>query len=447
MGFMSQNSERNRMISRILLTILTLSVGLRVAAAFYIGNDLVEMMPGTADQISYHTLAQRVLTGNGFTFDSEWWPATAAGSPTAHWSFLYTFFIMGVYALVGVQPVAARLVQATLIGILHPWLVYLISRRLFGDISGLIAAGITAVYAYFIYYSATLMTEPFYITAILASFYITVVLLDQSEIRPGGARKLAYLGAMLGFVLGGAVLLRQLFLLIIPLLFLWAFWVGGRKVFLPLLLSGTVVLAMILPFTYFNFARFHRFVLLNTNAGYALYFGNHPSYGTKFIPILPPYAYVRMIPKELRSLDEAALDQALLGKSIEIIAGDPIRYLKLSISRIPAYFTFWPSPESGLLSNLSRMASFGLFLPFMVYGLFLAMNKRQMRIISYIRNPITLLILFVLFYTLIHLLTWTLIRYRLPVDAVLIIFAGYSIFEITRHFKPFRPLGPLTQVT
>jgi hypothetical protein len=154
-----------------------------------------------------------------------------------------------------------------------------------------------------------------------------------------------------------------------------------------------------------------------------------------------------MIPKELRSLDEAELDQALLGRSIEIVSGDPLRYLILSISRIPSYFTFWPSPESGLVSNVSRMTSFGLFLPFMIHGLFLAINKRQMGGISFTRNPVALLILFVLFYTLIHILTWTLIRYRLPVDAVLIIFAGYSVFEISHHFKLFRHPEPLTQAS
>ena len=30
------------------------------------------------------------MTSHGFTFATDWWPATRVGEPTAHWSFLYT---------------------------------------------------------------------------------------------------------------------------------------------------------------------------------------------------------------------------------------------------------------------------------------------------------------------------------------------------------------------
>jgi len=46
--------------------------------------DQVVDLPGTADQISYHTLAIRVLNGYGIQLSKEWWPVTAAGAPTAH---------------------------------------------------------------------------------------------------------------------------------------------------------------------------------------------------------------------------------------------------------------------------------------------------------------------------------------------------------------------------
>ena len=72
-----------------------------------------------------------------------------------------------------------------------------------------------------------------------------------------------------------------------------------------------------------------------------------------------------LIPQELRQLDEAALDQALLKLGLQFVIDEPIRYLQLSLSRIPFYFMFWPSNDSGMLSNISRMASFGLMWPFM----------------------------------------------------------------------------------
>ncbi len=146
----------------ILIVIIVIAVILRVFAVIWFGNQVVDL-PGTNDQISYHSLAIRVVEGHGFSFGQDWWPVTAANSPTAHWSFLYTFYLALIYRLFGQNPIVGRLIQAVLVGILQPLLAFWIGRRLFGVAVGLVAAGISAIYIYFIYYSATLMTEPFYI--------------------------------------------------------------------------------------------------------------------------------------------------------------------------------------------------------------------------------------------------------------------------------------------
>jgi 4-amino-4-deoxy-L-arabinose transferase-like glycosyltransferase len=324
---------------RILVTILALSVALRLGAALWMGDQVVEL-PGVADQISYHTLAQQLLVGKGFSFPQDWWPATKAGAPTAHWSFLYTFFVGGVYALFGAHPLAARLIQAVVVGLLQPWLTYWLGNKLFGGRAGLAAAALNAVYIYFFYYSAALMTEPFYITAILGVLALCLLLAEQ---KAAGAKRDLALGAALGLALAAAVLLRQLFLLVIPLLFLWVLWAGGWRKLFSLALAGVIIAAAIVPISVYNARRFQRFVLLNTNAGYAFFWGNHPFYGTSFIPILPNQIYFELIPRELLGLDEAALDQALLKLGMGFIFDDPGRYALLSLSRIPAYFMFWPS--------------------------------------------------------------------------------------------------------
>lgn len=423
---------------KILIGILAVSVLLRVLAAFYLGNQVVEL-PGTYDQVSYHNLALRVLDGYGFTFGEPWWPATTAGSPTAHWSYPYVGFLVGTYALFGPAALIARLIQAILVGLLHPYLTFLIGRRVFNQTVGLVAAAIAAVYGYFIYYAANLMTEPFYITAILASLYLGIRLVDR--VRNGETsrkfRQDLVWGLAFGSVLGAAVLLRQLYLLIIPFLFLWVWWASGRRQLLTLLISWLVILSLILPFTFYNYARFERFVLLNTNAGFAFYWANHPIYGTHFVPILPDEwgTYQDLIPKELLKLDEAALDQALLRLGIRFVLDDPVRYLLLSISRIPPYFMFWPSSNSSMISNLTRVLSFGLALPFMLYGLVIAFPRQRG---DRIAQPVMLLYLFAGIYTLIHILTWALIRYRLPVDAVLVVFAGLALVDLAGRVPVLR---------
>jgi 4-amino-4-deoxy-L-arabinose transferase-like glycosyltransferase len=420
----------SRLLQQPLPLILAVSVLLRVAVAIAMGDTVVEL-PGVFDQISYHNLALRVLSDYGFTFGELWWPITPAGAPTAHWSFLYTLYLVFVYFIFGPHPILARIIQAIVVGILHPYMTYRLGEKIFNKNIGLIAAAVTAIYIYYFYYGAALMTEPFYITGILFTLYFAMQLAENTEKKQD-----IRLGIALGISIGLTIVLRQVFLLFLPFLFLWI-WIARFKLNpsaslrpsrkLPIVstaLSFILIFSFIIPITLYNYQRFHSFVLLNTNSGYAFFWGNHPIYGTKFIPILSTAEYQAMIPEEVRHLDEAALDRELLGRGIQFVMNDPKRYILLSLSRIPPYFMFWYSSESSTLSNISRIGSFGLFLPFMIYGLFLGVKQNRKNLLT---SPAGLMMLFAVVYSGAHILTWTLIRYRLPVDAVLIPFAALAL--------------------
>lgn len=425
---MKHNSLWKFVAERPLPLILAVSVLLRAAVAAAMGNTVVEL-PGIFDQVSYHNLALRVLDGHGFSFGEMWWPITPADAPTAHWSFLYTLYLALVYSVFGPNPIVARLLQAVIVGILHPYIAYRIGEKAFTKTVGLAAAAITAVYVYFFYYGAALMTEPFYITAILFTLYFAIQLAENTD-----KKRDVRLALALGISIGITVVLRQVFLLFLPFLFLWMWMVRFNRTrklpLLPSALSFALIAAFVVPVTLYNYSRFGSFVLLNTNSGYAFFWGNHPIYGTKFIPILPTETYQELIPEEVRHLDEAALDRELLGRGIRFVMDDPTRYILLSLSRIPPYFMFWYSSESSTLSNISRIGSFGVFLPFMLYGLFLGVKQNRNKLLA---SPVGLLILFAVVYSGVHLLTWTLIRYRLPVDAVLIPFAGLALVELAQR--------------
>jgi hypothetical protein len=369
---------------------------------------------------------------------------TAANEPTAHWSFLYTLYLAAVYFVTGVQPLAARLLQAVIVGLLHPYLAYRLAGQVFetGAVSAdrrerimLLAAAVTAVYIYFVYYAAALMTEAFFCLGIMASLSLTIALARKEPGQPFLKTALA-----LGVALSATVLLRQLFLLLIPFFFAWLLFAGYRqgvwkRHLAAITIASLVMVAFILPVTAYNYARFNRFVLLNTNAGYAFFWANHPIYGTQFINASEMgNTYQKLVPGELRHLDEAALDQELLKLGLGFITEDPVRYMMLSLSRIPAYFKFWPDVNSGALSNVSRVGSFGLFLPFMLYGLIRPLVKSgrppRRALLSF---SLTLLYLFVIVYTVIHILTWAQVRYRIPVDIVLVIFAALALAELVEY--------------
>jgi hypothetical protein len=209
-----------------------------------------------------------------------------------------------------------------------------------------------------------------------------------------------------------------------------------------------IVVLLIVPWTIRNYRAFGTFVPLNTNAGFAFFWGNHPIHGTRFVPLLPVEgpSYQDLIPEELRPLNEAELDRALLRQAVGFIVSDPVRFILLSLSRSSEYFKFWPSRESSTISNLSRVGSFGILLPIMLYGLFISISRLRKPVHHGQREEVLLLYLFIGVYTSIHLLSWTLIRYRLPIDAVLVIFAALGIEDIAGRIKHQLRKGSVAQL-
>jgi len=453
----------SRRWSTWLVLIVGAAVILRLGLAIFLGNEIEELRGGTYDQISYDALAIRVAEGYGFSFEDDWWPATRGGEPTAHWSYLYVIALAAFYRLVGHYPILARLLQALLVGVLTPWFIYRIGRRVFSKEAGLVAAAISALYAYFIMYGASLMTESLYIVCILwaidAAMRLAMSLSAAPPDQPSRLnRKQLFLGLELGLAFVFALLLRQVILVFIGVLVLWLFWVAWqrssvRALVLPLSAAFITIALFVTPVIIRNYNAFGRLTSLNTNAGYAFFWSNHPIYGTRFESVLSPehgITYQELIPEELLELDEAALDRELLFRGLEFIRDEPLRYLLLSASRIPVYFLFWPKSDSSLLSNAARLLSFALFLPAMIYGIILSVRRI---LVGRSRKPETLttsseyekdryrfeflllLLAFIAVYSLIHILSWANVRYRLPVDAVLIIFAGYGLWDVILRIR------------
>jgi hypothetical protein len=425
-----------------LASILVLAVLLRIAVAVYLGNE-VDAPALLTDQRSYHALGARLISGHGFSFERDWYPFTPADTPTAHWSFLYSLFAAGVYALSGAQPLTMRLVQAVLGGLLLPCMVYRLAKSLFSDRTAeagqmaetiaLVAAFLAAIYAYFVLYAATLMTETFFIVVVLWSLERGLALAGRLRRQPS-LRSLWPLGLALGVSLGLATLLRQSILPWVPVLYLYLLWHGWRTKHLrvtvvTLALAGLILIAFVAPWTVRNYLVYDDFLLLNSNAGFAMYSAQHPMHGTNFREF-----DAAPLPDGTWGRPEPELDRELMREGIQFVLDDPGRYLLLSLSRIRAFFEFWPTSDTTLLNNVGRTGSFGLLLPFLLYGLFLAVRRP-----GFVKRN-ALLFLFAGFYTIVHLLTWAMVRYRLPVDAVLLPLAALAVVDLLQRAR-----GRITQ--
>jgi hypothetical protein len=433
------------------------SVLLRIGAAFYLGENFDgDQQKRIFDQVSYNALARSLIAGQGYSFEQNWYPFTPAHTPTAHWSFLYPLYLAGVYAVTGYHPLAARLFQALISGVLSIWMINRIGRRIFNEKVGLVAAGLGAIYIYFIYHDAALMTESFFILGVLAMIDLSLQLISRqgnwgkgesgnppsspAPLLPSDAlcrRDVLYrrspatffvaaplLWIGLGVVLGLTALLRQTILLWLPFLFLWIFWAsrGRLSVWGPALSLGIMAI-FILPWTVRNYIIYDAFLPLNSNAGYALYSANHPNHGTQF-----DQDYAAPLPDDLKgqALNEAQWNSALTPRGLQFILQDPRRYLLLSMDRVGIFFNFWFSSESDLSSSLMRVFSFGLYLPFFIFGLILSLRSWR---------RCSLIYLFAFIFSAMHILTWSSIRYRLPVDAALMPFAAFAVVHLASWLR------------
>ena len=87
--------------------------------------------------------------------------------------------------------------------------------------------------------------------------------------------------------------------------------------------------------------------------------------------------------------------------------------------------------KSTFVSNVSRVLSFGLFLPFMAYGVWLSVRESAAdNLPSWLRRPEALWLAFFLVHNATYLAVWGAPRYRLPTDSVMVIFAALALVRI-----------------
>lgn len=398
-----------------LALILVLALAARIAGALYLGNT-VSGLSGAQDEISYSMLGQRFAEGHGMTFPTGWYPWIAADAPQSYYSYTMSLFLAGIYAVFGYFPIIARLIMAAL-STLMVLLMYLVSREFFDEQVALFTGFIGALYPYLIFYGITLVTETPFILALLASFYVVLQLLK----RPSTA-----LWLLLGIALAITVLLRMAVVFFVPVLLGWLIWkLRGRRQSYMVAIPLLIIVLAVLPFTVRNYLLWGRFMLLESQFGHVFWNGNHPEHhgdfnGSKVFPI----------PAEvLASKNDAEITSTLLRMGIQNVLSDPWHFVQLTVTRLREFFNFWPTRNSTLLANVMRVSSFGLILPFTLFGLFA--NLRRLRELA----PIYL---FIIVHTGVYAISWTMIRYRIPLDVFFIMFTAYTLVTILASFLRHR---------
>lgn len=285
--------------------------------------------------------ARRIAEGFGYSDDSVIGGRTV-WHPWCHYPVGYSGFLALFYALFGAGPHVGTVVNAV-VGALTAVLVHRLARFATGRDRARIAGALTAVSPGLIAYTALLMTEPLAGFGILLAAWLFVR--DDKPLRGG---------ALAGFVLGLATLVRPPSLLLAPaLVFLWRdtrssrLAVAGsppsaeepphwhqRPLFRRLAgpaVATSVALLTVLPWTLRNCRVMDGCAFVSTNAGWNLMIGAFPRATGRF--------------ETVRATDGCPIvtgqvqqDRCWADAGMAHIRRDPLRWLSLAPKKLG--FTF-----------------------------------------------------------------------------------------------------------
>ncbi len=357
---------------------------------------------------------------------------TSAESDAFFMSPLYPYFLAIVHRLLGRDLFLLRVVQGG-IGAATAALTCLIGRRVFGNLVGLIAGLVVALYGVLIFYDGSILIAPLLVFLYTLSLYL---LLRADD---GGAW---WLYAAAGVALGGAAIGKATALAFVPVAMLWIWFAwkrgrSGRGRAVALFALG--VLLTIAPVTVRNLVVADDLVLLTSNGGLNFYIGNSPTATGGYAE---PEGLDISVDLEGKTIAERDLGPGLrpsqvsaywYGRARDYILANPGEWLRLLTRKIVFALSAYEIPQlenyyfQRLNTPLLRLPlpGYGLVAPLGLLGLGLAFRRRRVRLLA----------LFVAVYLATVVAFFVVARYRLPVVPVLAVGAGFAVVELVRLMR------------
>jgi dolichol-phosphate mannosyltransferase len=373
--------------------------------------DLIDGSFFSGDAHLYDRLARSLVAGNGLSLE---------GVPTAYVVPGYPAWLAFWYTVVGRDFLAIGLIQCFL-GAATCVMVYAIGCRLLSRSVGLVAGLLCAVLPEFLMWtSGQILTEPLYTFLITAAVASLVWSVPSARPESGATRSVRWGPALAaGIFLGLAALTRPLALSfgLVVLPYLWR--VSG---FRTAALVGGVLALHILPWAVRNEKALGAPLMTSTDAGWVLYLYHNPV-GTASRGGYDPYIPAR---SESTGLSELETRRFYQGEAVRFALTHPAREVVLSANRL--WNMLRPTYAGSSLRN--RLIAYTGYVPFLVLAVIgvLALRFRDARV--------GLLTLFVLYHLVFHALVAAELRFRIPVEPVLSLFAAFTLVYLARSFFP-----------
>lgn len=379
----------------------------------------------------YSEIAENILRGHGASYDYL---------GTTYYFYgpvVYPALLAAVlWASNGTE--TAVVVLQTLLFALTCLVIYLIARTFFRNAEAGLAAFLAAFHPGSLIYVGKLHPQVVDVFLIVLSFLLllqTAAISAPTRVVGGGlVAGLAALsrGTMVPFFsLWAARFLwkeRNRLSQAVPVLV--AFAVGSALIFAPVLLRGYLLYGEI--------------ILLRTDTGVNLWYGNHPgASGTSYTLSPSPVAVISGLPSELSArivgTKETDQDRVLRGAALDFARNDPAAALLLFLKKI--YFFWWFSPHSGLLYPATWLTAYKIYyaviLCFAVIGLLVSLRSTQ----PSVRTVASLFLLLAGSVSVTQALFYVEGRHRWQIEPVLLVFTATGFLYVLRRFSSsrFRP--------
>lgn len=374
-------------------------------------------------------IAFSLAKGHGFS--SPWWQETG---PTAWLTPVYPWIVSVIYRVFGIHTPHA-FYAAVLLNIIFSAAtcvpIYLIGKKVAG--SG-VASG--AAWLWAIFPNAILIPFEWIWDTSLSALLMTTILWATFELAESLRwRDWILYGAWWGLALMTNPALGSL----LPMLLGWAAYRRLRNHTLQLkrpALALGIVVACCIPWTVRNYAAFHKFVPLRSNFGLELWVGNNDSFDQNS-QIVPPIDPAREELREYIRVGETAFMAEKWRNATLFIRTHPRLEAALLGRRIMATWTGSENPVESFQDAESRLVRVVLISNFLVtIGMLLGIALLILRRSIY-AFPLAA---FPAIYPLVYYATHVSLRYRHPIDPVLLILVAIGLAGI--FSSPQAPAEP-----
>jgi hypothetical protein len=377
-------------------------------------------------------IARSLVVGEGFSS-----PFREPSGPTAWMMPVHPLLVALIFKFFGVYSLQAALAFLTLNSVVSALTcipTYLIAKTCFGRTVGYIAALGLAVHPVSLFHVGHMWETTVFTFLAMCSIAWLLNLPKRLDVKRAGVY-----GLFVGFV----ALVNPLILAFCPFLVLWLFLQADASGQQKLKLIGTFSLAIIvtlMPWVARNYSVFGRFMLRST-FGLELRLGNSPeAWNASNALRMAPWNLGHPSTSQSEFLRYASLGEVPymdqnFDEALAFIRANPEKFLRLTLGRIGHFWfnDFTAKDESkkkmGLSFSLAGLAqiSYVLPLPFMLYGIFIALRRKL---------SVAPLVFFLLLIPLVYYITHAgLTRYRYPIEPIIIVFASFGLYSLVVQMK------------